>query len=409
MDRSGTTTLLTLDTEIRTKYISDLEDDYPDEQIEAVRNTFTFLVSNGAVTSQWKSLIICAKSLDVLFDVIYPLCDFPGPALQFLSLWWKARVNSGTEAEARRFKNRLDESYGTLSISDPRKAKLRHVEFIALPTCYLFDRPMPPVFGLKHLVLDTASTLYSLPKLHELLSSNLELQSLSISAVLSTRAEFEATTLRVHLPSLRSLSLEFDDREEWALAIIQMIDAPTVEHLRLVDRSGREPLHKVLRYIATGAPEGICPDASRVTYDIRCLSYGPVYPTLRDLDIEYIENVELQVVKDMLSAFPTVTRLSAYHPIFPVLSSPPWVLPNLDCINSAIPYGIDNVLRCRIEAGFPIRRVEIGEGNFGDPRGEWPESVDRVEYECRIRDDDSDTGIEPRRHSIWDTPDDELF
>ena len=86
------------------------------------------------------------------------------------------------------------------------------------------------------------------------------------------------------------------------------------------------------------------------------------------------------VLRSLLLALSTVTRLSLSPEAYQLLGSPPWVLPNLDCITCAVPFGIGDILRLRIDADLPVTRVELPQGAFELSGELWPESVERVEY-----------------------------
>ena len=40
---------------------------------------------------------------------------------------------------------------------------------------------------------------------------------------------------------------------------------------------------------------------------------------------------------------------------------------------------LDEVLRCRIEGGFPVQRAEMGIGSLEAMNSKWPDSVEAVE------------------------------
>ncbi|KAF8601725.1 hypothetical protein BDV93DRAFT_226616 [Ceratobasidium sp. AG-I] len=223
-----------------------------------------------------------------------------------------------------------------------------------------------------------------------MLSSNLQLQSLAISSGSLKPPALESTALRIKLPSLRSLSLSFTGQSVWALGVMQMIDAPAVEHLFLANHCKQERLSKLINYIATGTTEDAVSHLSSTAPNDQPMSYESIYPGLRDLDIQSIDNVELPLLRSLLSAFPTVTRLSFPPEALQLLGGPPWVLPSLNCINSTVAFGISNILRLRIDAGLPIRRVELAKGTIELSSEVWPESVERLEYPVHVSEPDSD-------------------
>jgi hypothetical protein len=187
------------------------------------------------------------------------------------------------------YKHIFDEAH---SLPNDRLPRLRSVKLTAFPSGFLFHRPLPLVTYLTHLQLSAAYNSYSLAKLHVLLSANIRLESLSVGPGFNSAQDVEKTDSRVHLPYLRSVSLHSISSWDWALGIIQMVDAPAVDCLKLsatpiVLREDMFP--GIFRYIATGRSEvWLILRNPRDTYP---LPKRPIYPALEHLDHYGLETV----------------------------------------------------------------------------------------------------------------------
>lgn len=377
---------------MRTAYIRDL-DDYLVSQEEFVHELFDYLIAHGATADRWSSLIFCAKHLDALFGVISYTNMLSAPILQFLSLRWKTRMDFWDADPEEAFAGYLDPSDTEHLITGPQMPQLRSVDLNALPTFYLFDRSVPLLSGLTHLALTVVHHLYPLPKLHALLSSNLQLQSLDLSSGLHAQYGFEPTALRVQLPSLRSFSFSSEEESSWGLAIMQMIDAPALERLQLAQADDLGSISKLVQYITTGSSNNQVPDFWQADHSSGLITYAPIYPTLRELDIEYIYRADIPTIRVLLSAFTTATRVALPFRAIELLGDAPWVLPNLVCIRTGFPEQTGTLLRIlrrREEAGYHVKKVEMLRGLGEYLRDDWPGSVDVARRSPAPYDSDSD-------------------
>jgi hypothetical protein len=96
LTRSGPNVFLDIDLEMRLNYLHDEYYDMscPDSQTGRAEETLSFLTSHGASIGRWRSLMVCAKSLDVLFATLSFMSAESAPDLRFLLLRWKTRMGS---------------------------------------------------------------------------------------------------------------------------------------------------------------------------------------------------------------------------------------------------------------------------------------------------------------------------
>lgn len=395
LTRSGTSAPLVIDIEMRTDYLDDLDelsgfDGYPSmRQVGCAKGALEFLVAHGATTDRWSALIFCAKVPKTLFEVVHFLDVKSAPELRFLSLRWKTRMDSDAEVQERECLSLPETSIQQSSGFGSRLPRLRNLNLNALPVGYQVNRVLPLVSGLAHLNLTASFNLHPLPKVHTLLSSNLQLQSLALSAEFCDQDSFEPTALRVLLPALRSFSLDFGGCSQWAFAIIQMIDAPALEYLKLTADFNSETIAGLVERITTGASENRFAEVLRSLNDGQPVAYESIYPALRDLNIESTYDPPDEL-KTILSVFHTTTHVSLPDETLRLLGDAPWVLPKLECITTEMPSMLGDILRRRAEAGFPIRRVEVVEGLLPREKAKWPESVEVVERQAPSPAFDSD-------------------
>ncbi|KAF8604072.1 hypothetical protein BDV93DRAFT_522880 [Ceratobasidium sp. AG-I] len=371
--RSGTTVPLVIDIEMM------------DRPVDAIDKTLRFLTSHGATANRWRSFIFCSNVSDILLRAMRAINIQLPRALQLLSIKWKDRPyyldysyhsSEASELDSPPSLDLLNEQH---TILDPRLSQLRSVDLDGALTGDMFDLPAPLASGLTHLSL--AMTYYTLPldKLCTLLSSNPQLQSLVLSA---SAYAFKPTSLRVHLPILRSLSLNSEFESSWALAVIEMIAAPAVERLQLAMHFSEKTVNELIEQLTTGASEERIAKIAKIATCLNSrqpIPYKTIYPLLWDLSIEPANRFIPDKITHLFAIFSRVTRLFLPGWAVQFLSRMPLVLPNLKCISTGRCYVLDEVVRCRIEAGFPVKRVEMGIGSLKGMENEWPDSVEAVE------------------------------
>ncbi|KAF8601740.1 hypothetical protein BDV93DRAFT_558130 [Ceratobasidium sp. AG-I] len=310
------------------------------------------------------------------------------PILHFLLLRWKTRMENLYENDIG---DHLDFSDANYSFSGPQMPRLRSLDFDALPTRSLFARPEPLLSGLTHLGLALADQLCPPHKLHALLCPNLRLQSLVLSSAYNAKEiDFEPTGLRVELPLLKYFSFTINKGAYWGLAVIQMINAPMLERLKLGTEYGIRSFPELVEYITTGTVNGNITRLRWDDYDIQPLAYAPIYPMLQNLDIQHIGVFNNSIIRTLLFPFVTVTHVSL--PDIHVLGDVSWVLPNLICMrcNNSNKPEINEIVRRRTEAGHSIKRVEVVAGEDEYSRDDWPDSVDVVTLPPITYESDSD-------------------
>lgn len=395
--RSGPTTPLVIDIEMRTYYLSDLADDSLEEQVNSARETFDFLVAHGGTTERWDSFIFCAKLPSVLFEAVRFLNTKSAPSLRFLSLWWKTRMDSDAEDQEHECLSRSDLSVQDRTVSGSKMPLLRNLDLNALPIFYEAKHSSQLATSLTRLKLVASLNPYPLPKLHALLSSNLQLESLTLSAGLATSFDSELTTPRIHLPFLRSLSLDFKSCSRWAWGIIDMVDAPGVEHLHLSLAPDSETIVELVNHMTIGVSKNRFTSVEQAILNGQPIPYKPIYPSLRHLIIES-NSAFPDTFRTVLSIFPTVTHASLPDAELRLLRTAPWVFPNLECISTGIPSMLCSVLHLREEAGLPVKKVEISRGSLW--AYDWPGSVEVVER--RVPSPIADSDIDDDWDDDWD-------
>lgn len=378
---------------MRSDYLDDLDDNTSEEQVSSVQKTFDFLVSHGATTDRWSALIFCAKVPDVLFGAVRLLSVKSAPALQFLSLWWKAQMDPRHyEAEEREYISLPDLSDQERSAFGSQMPRLCNLDLNTLPVLYQVKRVLPLVTGLTHLKLNASLNLYPLPGLHALLLSNPQLQSLSLRNGFCAHDEFEPTTLRVPLLALRSFSLTFGLSYRWASAIIQMVDAPAIQHLHLSSVFFHsEAIASLVRCVTKGASGDRLTETSQAPRNRQSTTHESIYPALRHLELEGGVSTHTDTISTLFSVFSMVTHVSMPPHALPFLGNAPWVFPNLECIKTAAPAVLCKVLHRRAAAGLSVRRVELVRGPPPGKRVKWPESVKVAVVEPRAPSPTPDT------------------
>lgn len=377
--RTGTETPLDLDIEMRSSYWGMIGVDPKDwrRQVDHIPSLLDFLTFTGADTRRWKSLIICVKTPQVFFEFVRTLNAESAPALQFLSCMWK----TGMAARYRREEPQ--------SLSDPRIfgdpyslcgssfPNLRSVELNAIPWRFVFNRhPLSLFTGVVKLNLTAAFDTEPSVNLYNLLSLNLQLEQLCISSGMGigTDACFKSNISHVHLPYLRRLEVTSYSSTRWSLCVLRTIDAPNLEQLSLsvgFDSLEGFEVADLSRYIATGKLSDPNPDLTS-----KPLADKPIYPSLRCLDVSPFQGRQ-DDFKILFSALASVNRLMIPDGALDLLGQSPWLLPDLVHLGfpNSTPHQLGNVLRRRLEAGFPVKTVELGVHERDEIIGGLPDTV----------------------------------
>lgn len=262
----------------------------------------------------------------------------------------------------------LDEQHADL---DAELSLLSNSNSNTALTVHTSDPPVPLVSGLAHLALTLASDIFPLRRIYTFPFSNPQLQSLTLR---SYAYSFDSTGYRIHLPVLRSLSLCCETESSWAREVIKMIDAPAVERLQLATWFNRKVIVGLVNQLTGDKYQDVVTSFNHG----QPIQYKPIYPLLWDLSIKPTRSTVSGDIKYLLAVFPTVTRLFLPGWAVSCLRETP-ILPNLECISTGRCFALDEVVRCRNEAGFPVKRVEMGISSLRRIKGEWPESVEAVE------------------------------
>lgn len=360
---------------------------------------FRFLTSHGLTAGRWRHLIFCTEQLGCLVDVIRDIHNLRTSTLRFLSLQWKTQRDFDKRHLERKYEDSSESFDRNILVSGFQMPCLCNVEFNKIPTFYLFNRPQPLLTGLTHLKLKPAARPYSLSGLHKLLSANLQLESLTLCPGTFGTIPFTPCTLRVDLSSLRSLSLDVTTGQ----AVVQMIESHSLKRLELICHDAQAAT-EIVQYITTGTINDQVA-FMRAVQSGKSLGPSSVYPRLRELDVQYLSAPDAPTFRAMLSAFPTVTRVSLPPSVIHILGSAPWVLPWLECVTNLMPNRVDglgDVLRCRAVVGLSVKRVEGLHGLAVRLRGHLPDSVDVLEHPA-LSDSDDERPVKkkPKEKKPW--------
>lgn len=377
--RTGPTSLLDINIEMRTRYLDRLSVCVHAwrDQVTQISKVFEFLVALGARMHRWRSLAICAKRPEPLFKAIGMINAHAAPALRFLRLRWKIGRFTGLneEIESEECIRALHQSRFFSSLSP----SLHSVDLISVP--WYFVLTQPSLFrGLTKLSLTAACSVRLFSGFGNLLLSNPRLETLSIASGFAKPADwdFDFKPAIVRMTSLRWLAISTSTHINWVLCVTQSIDAPLLQKLALSSRSECDPkMADLVRYIATG-------NASSDNFAIgnSDLATKPIYPSLRELDISEFR-ITYYNLKYLLSALPSVSRIAMSADQAEVLGEEPWVLPNLAYLDfPGVPYSLlGNLLQLREEAGVPIKAVDLLLNCWEDEVvDELPATVDLEEH-----------------------------
>ncbi|CAE6401642.1 unnamed protein product [Rhizoctonia solani] len=388
LQRAGPSSLLDIDLELRTRFwrVLDIDSSDWETQLDKVPHLLRFLISRGATVDRWRSLTVCAKQPDVLYAIIGFINARPARSLQLFSCrwkYWRHDLEGDEEERSLSYPHLFSESF---SFSSSMMPKLRSVELNALPWEYVFNRSpnYPLLTKLTNLTLTSAYIPCEPRDLQNLLVSNPELEHLSLNISKQAATAFEGIdpepgTFRVRLSKLHSLSLSTGGYTGWVASMLPVIEAPA---LRRFSVSG----DFVLLLSGLNLAQYIMGGKLPLQYDTLDDDPGTqnntaAYPLLDELDISML-TVMTELLLDMLASLPTVTKLhvSSWH--VKQLKSTPGILPNLAHLYcTRMSYGhLGELLRNRMDAGFPIGTVHIDRIGLEEVGWLLPEEVEYSEY-----------------------------
>ncbi|KAG8729138.1 hypothetical protein FRC11_009443 [Ceratobasidium sp. 423] len=330
------------------------------QQAAQALETMALVEKYGGRIDRWRSLIVHSKSPLVVLAMVKLATSSPTPALQFLSLTWEANSNLAGEQEGLLLEESMPLNFPCLA-HGPERPRLRHVEAIGLTNYFVFGIRFPRVSNLTTFTFACSPT-WSLPSHQQfslLLSASPQLESLSVDMG-SVDPEYfpfellpsQIASLQVHLPQLRSFSLDTAHLRKWCLQLVQMIDAPGVEYFSIntgsklgISTPSSEGLY---RYLARGRVDGVLQSDSSIQ-DVP--GAGPVFPLLKHLNVELMTVVPDEI-PTIFRIFPMVTHVTlGAHGVL-ALSNQSDLLPNA----SHFTYIDDGSLALQL-AGFPRSRA----------------------------------------------------
>ncbi|KAG8788131.1 hypothetical protein FRC12_014904 [Ceratobasidium sp. 428] len=403
--RCGQSTLLDIDLRMTGRFFDKQPDsDNWDLKISRANETIKFLAQHGAFISRWKSLIVSSRVSPALYSTLEHIYPESAPALQFLSVEWRPRRDhaSALHDESRSI-DYLPAFEHICPGSDQPFSQLRHAEFIAAPSSFLFRRPLPILVGLTRLKILCGFNLFPQEKLYALLSANPQLESLDISMnSLNSNDDFEPADYRVSLPHLRSLIITWNWSLSWALEVIQIVDDCTIERLALSGNIYRpEEASLLAEQIINHATGKDGTGTSPTSIHDPSLPCRRAYFALQHLDVSglcFFGDDCTGAFIDLFSALPEITHLTAPADIVTALANQPSLLPRLEWIklSGEPPEGFGRILYHRAQGGCPVKVLEIHEQTLELIQDTLPESllVITVPSDIPIIYYDSDNGGE---------------
>ncbi|KAG8732103.1 hypothetical protein FRC11_000731, partial [Ceratobasidium sp. 423] len=314
ISRSGTLPLH-IDLDMRTPFIKPLHPLHESEQAERALQALDFIEKSGGTRDRWGSLIVLSKALFAVISIYSFFARTPTPALQFMSIKWKARSNIMDDEEDLIHQEIL---FSKASLAHgPERPRLSHVEFSGLPKYFMFDCHSPMISNLTRFTF-ICSEIMSLPsheELSDVLSANPRLEHLSVD-MRATRHRFGGlepaaaiASLQVRLPLLRSFSLNTSHLHQWSLHLLQIVDAPGVEYLNINTDHGfsTSTPNELYQYLAKGRVNEVL--QCHATFDDNVPGSGPIFPQLKHLNVERMTQ-NIQDISLIFTAFPMVTHVT---------------------------------------------------------------------------------------------------
>ncbi|CAE6502763.1 unnamed protein product [Rhizoctonia solani] len=315
ISRSGTLPLH-IDLEMRTSFIKPIHPFHESEQAERALEALEFIEKSGGKRDRWRSLIIFSKALFAITSIYSFFTRRPTPALQFVSIKWKAHDDIETDQEELGVQE-FGLSETTLA-HGPERPQLRHVELNGLAKNFMCNDHSVLVSNLTRFTfIAPGTTLLSLPSYQQfsaVLAASPQLEHLSVDMQAAhygfmniESSPADIGSFQVRLPLLRSFSLYTGHLHRWGLNLLQIVDAPGVQCLDInTEHNLFAPdaigLHQ---YLAKGRVNGVL--QRHVPLDNNDTSgSGPIFPQLKHLSVQQMT----RNVSPIFVAFPMVTHIT---------------------------------------------------------------------------------------------------
>ncbi|KAG8694859.1 hypothetical protein FRC09_009558 [Ceratobasidium sp. 395] len=347
--------------------LSKTEGNGDSQQLNWMFRMMESIFRSGGAWARWSSFVLTAGFPGVFYKAAEHLNDWPTPNLKFVSFQCRQSVGSSFSE----FQNpaTVVPPY-TLDVC-PDRPLLGSVELSGLPEHFIFSRPKPLVSSLRRLGLGCGRNPYTLPNLSLLFSvCAAQLESLSLDASLSSiRAAIRLedppiASLKVFLPSLRFLSVDFIFSFAWATNVLRIIDAPNVEvflcDFQYIGDAGKA---EFMRYVSSGRlngtlqgkPTGGLPGA------------GPLFPSLHTLGLPNLSFNDTTLTA-LFDAYTGITKASLSANVVEFLGHPNRPLPNLKhlrCPNeNKTVTPVKELIQKRSNWGIKLSLLELVTGDY---------------------------------------------
>lgn len=364
---------LVIDIDMRRSYTLPISRFDHKEQTKRVLQTFGFIIGCRGGVERWGSLIVQSKLAQVLFDIIGFLSKTSTPVLQFLSLTW--RSPSTNQQRALQYARHQLNNWGSCSLSrNSQRPQLHHVQFNELPSGFALNHGSSMLSNLTEFVFVNKQGHPPIQDIGTFLSANPQLESLYLDTTTecsSYAVPMLLTHLQAQMPMLRSFSLNAETNQGWCFQVLQIVDAPGLEHFKLKIRVPYRslcyyPAGKLVRYLGLGRLDGVLRCDMPPEEDI---SYGsPIFPKLRHLDVEHVIG-HYTGVPLLLQAVPSITQITLSLTCLQALAEHPELIPNAShFVYTGVSVGFFGPMRVvasrRAAAG---RRISYLRVNIGEP------------------------------------------
>ncbi|KAG9119268.1 hypothetical protein FRC07_005776 [Ceratobasidium sp. 392] len=314
------------------------------ERAKRAHKALDFIVSHGGATSRWRSVAITTKTFYSHHVVVDFLRSSPLPELQFLVLRFHGPNDDDEEDEAALF-SAIDAQPLSLFRHPPSKLHMMKLEGLPVPLLLEHPNQLP---SLTHLDLWCVCSVPRLSDLYALLRTTTELAVLHLDLELLDPAgayEPDPSVSKIRLPRLKELALYSIKEVRWLLDTLMMLEAPKIEFLRISRIQCEASIEELVHYLVDGGDK---------------LAPKPVFPTVTHLWVCFAGLSDpTSLLKVLLSAYPQITRLVI--PCIPLdaLLVKPWLVPNLQQLESVGRLGSEykKVVAARTLANLPLRVV----------------------------------------------------
>ncbi|QRV94118.1 Serine/threonine-protein kinase [Ceratobasidium sp. AG-Ba] len=312
------------------------------------REALSFILSQGGVTSRWRSIVISTDAFAPHVAVAKFLRDSLLPILKYLELKFDGPSNSDS---MDKIMFSVTMSIRPMPLFKETPSSLRVAKLAGFANPFIFGHSNQlQLPGLTRLELDFVDTPPDLSDISSLLRVTSQLEVLRFSfgwTACNPDNDAGPPLSKVELPCLQDLGLLFMKEGYWSRSFLMMLEAPRVEHFQLNMQDCEVEARVIIQPFTT---PGRKPTPNIIFPSVTCLK----------LVLGSDSYDSTPILEALLLAHPKTTVLEVSWAPLKALAAKPWLVPDMKHLRVSWCDGSElrKAVMARTEAKLPLKLVE---------------------------------------------------